>query len=68
MCVALGSPIDSGGLFSGASIVKWMCVVLGGVNSLEDAISIGQLLLDQGAIFHSEGSRYILIIVTGPGK
>ena len=50
---------DSGGLFSGHSIVKWMIETLHGVNSEQDAETLGQLLLDKGGIFHSEGSRCV---------
>ena len=50
---------DSGGLFSGRSIVKWMIETLHGVNNEQDAEILGQLLLDKGGIFHSEGSRCV---------
>lgn len=47
---------DVGALFSGAAIVKWMLGHVEGVETENDAVIIGQLLLDEGAIFHSEGS------------
>ena len=45
-----------GAVFSGADIVKWMVASVEGVDSESDAVILGQLLLDAGAIFHSEGS------------
>ena len=45
-----------GALFSGAEIVKWMVHNVEGVDTENDAETLGQLLVDQGAIFHSEGS------------
>ena len=47
---------DVGALFSGAGIVQWMLENVEGVRSESDAVTLGQLLLDEGAIFHSEGS------------
>ena len=47
---------DVGALFSGAGIVQWMLDNVEGVESENDAVTLGQLLLDKGAIFHSEGS------------
>ena len=47
---------DAGALFSGADIIHWMLEHVAGVEGEEDAVMLGQLLLDQGAIFHSEGS------------
>ena len=47
-----------GAVFSGADIVTWLVSNVAGVKSEEDAEQIGQILLDKGAIFHSEGSRY----------
>ena len=47
---------DVGALFSGAGIVGWMLENVEGVESESDAVTLGQLLLDRGAIFHSEGS------------
>lgn len=49
-------PPDVGALFSGAGIVEWMLGNVEGVESESDAVTLGQLLLDEGAIFHSEGS------------
>lgn len=48
---------DAGALFSGAAIVKWLVENISGVTSVEDAQKLGQLLLESGEIFHSEGSR-----------
>jgi len=50
--------LDVGALFSGADIVQWMMESLAGLETSEEAEKLGQLLLDQGAILHSEGSRY----------
>lgn len=50
------SSADVGALFSGAGIVKWMLDHVEGVENEDDAVTLGQLLLDDGAIFHSEGS------------
>ena len=50
------TPTDVGALFSGAAIVKWMLGHVEGVETEDDAVTLGQLLLDEGAIFHSEGS------------
>ena len=47
---------DVGALFTGADIVHWMVECVAGVKDEEDAEVLGQLLLDEGAIFHSEGS------------
>jgi hypothetical protein len=47
---------DVGALFSGAGIVQWMLDNVEGVKSERDAVTLGQFLLDRGAIFHSEGS------------
>ena len=49
--------LDVGALFSGADIVQWMMESLAGLETSEEAEKLGQLLLDQGAILHSEGSR-----------
>ena len=48
---------DFGGLFSGVSIVQWMMEALDGISSEEEAESLGQLLVDKGALVHSEGSQ-----------
>ena len=48
---------DVGALFSGADIVQWMLGNLDGLSTSEEAEKLGQLLLDQNAILHSEGSR-----------
>lgn len=45
-----------GALFSGAGIVEWMLENVEGVRNETDAVTLGQLLVDEGAIFHSEGS------------
>ena len=47
---------DVGAVFSGADIVQWMVRNVEGVDSERNAEMLGQLLLDRGAIFHSEGS------------
>ena len=52
-----GDALDVGALFSGADIVQWMMESLAGLEISEEAEKLGQLLLDQGAILHSEGSR-----------
>ena len=51
------STADVGAVFSGADIVQWMVRNVEGVDSERDAEMLGQLLLNRGAIFHSEGSR-----------
>ena len=51
---------DAGALFCGADIVQWMVENVAGVEGEGDAERLGQLLLDKGAIFHSEGSMYVL--------
>ncbi|XP_019853211.1 PREDICTED: uncharacterized protein LOC109582743 isoform X2 [Amphimedon queenslandica] len=45
-----------GAVFSGADIVTWLVKNIAGVENEEDAEKIGQILLDKGAIFHSEGA------------
>lgn len=60
MCVYTGK----GAVFSGADIVTWLVSNIAGVKSEEDAEQIGQILLDKGAIFHSEGSGYYIIFVS----
>ena len=52
-------------MFSGAAIVTWFLENIDGVNSVEDAEQLGQILLDKGAIFHSDGSRYTNKMHTG---
>lgn len=47
-----------GDMFSGSDIVHWMVQNIAGVEDEQDGETLGQILLDQGAIFHSEGSRY----------
>lgn len=49
--------LGKGSVFSGYEIVKWLVKNIAGVTSEEDAERIGQIMLDKGAIFHSEGSR-----------
>ena len=44
-------------MFTGAAIVAWLLENIDGAESVEDAECLGQILLDKGAIFHSEGSR-----------
>ena len=36
--------------------MRWMVENVEGVECESDAVTLGQLLLDKGAIFHSEGS------------
>ena len=43
-------------VFSGAAIVAWMIENVDGVDSEEQAVGLGELLLDKGALIHSEGS------------
>lgn len=59
--------LDFGGLFSGVNIVQWMMEALDGISSEEEAESLGQLLVDKGALVHSEGSRYGCFCVRGGG-
>ena len=47
---------DIGAIFSGAAIVAWMIENVDGVDSEEQAVGLGELLLDKGALIHSEGS------------
>ena len=49
--------LGGGSIFSGASIVKWLVENIDGVGIEKEAEQLGQILLDKGAIFHSEGSR-----------
>ncbi len=49
---------DVGAIFSGATIVRWLVDSVAGVNTEERAVTLGQLLLTQGALVHSEGSMY----------
>lgn len=51
---------DAGALFCGADIVQWMVENIAGVENEEEAETLGQLLLDRGAIFHSEGSMWVV--------
>ena len=44
-------------MFTGATIVTWLVENINGVKDVTDAETLGQILLDKGAIFHSEGSR-----------
>ena len=55
-CVDSCSPVGAGAVFSGADIVRWLMCSVPGVEEEEDAQHLGQLLLERGAIFHSEGS------------
>ena len=43
--------------------MKWMVENVAGVESKDDAETLGQLLLDTGGIFHSEGSSYVSILL-----
>ena len=49
--------LDAGALFSGADIVQWMVENVDGVETEADAQALGQLLLEKGALVHTEGSR-----------
>lgn len=49
--------VGKGAVFTGAAIVTWLVENINGVKNVEDAERLGQILLDKGAIFHSEGSR-----------
>ena len=49
--------IDAGSVFSGAELVRWMVQNIDGVENEEAAETLGQLLLDKGALIHSEGSK-----------
>ena len=48
--------VDVGAIFSGASIVAWMIANVDGVKNEKEAISLGEVLLNKGALVHSEGS------------
>ena len=50
--------IGAGALFSGESIVDWL-KNLHGVETEEEATKLGQMLIDSGNIFHTEGSQYV---------
>ena len=50
--------LDVSVLFSGSDIVQWMMSKISGIKSYADATKLGQMLLDSGALFHTEGSRY----------
>ena len=56
MCTHTHTHTDAGAVFSGASIVQWMLDNVDGIDTEEEAQALGQLLLDRGAIFHTEGS------------
>ena len=49
--------LDAGTIFSGAELVRWMVQNIDGVEHEGDAETLGQLLLNKGAIYHSEGSK-----------
>ena len=49
--------VGKGAVFTGAAIVTWLVENINGVKNVQDAERLGQILLDKGAIFHSEGSR-----------
>ena len=51
------SKLDAGSIFCGAELVKWMVQNIDGVENEDDAETLGQLLLDKGALFHTEGSK-----------
>lgn len=55
--MTLVSLLDAGAIFSGSAITKWLSENISGVRSEGDAQMLGQLLLESGLIFHSEGSR-----------
>ena len=60
ICTALVTcivSIDAGSVFSGADLVHWMVQNIDGVEDEDDAETLGQLLLDNGALIHSEGSK-----------
>ena len=50
---------DAGAIFSGSAITKWLMTHISGVKSENDAQMLGQLLLENGLILHSEGSRQV---------
>lgn len=54
---SLLSILGGGSVFSGAGIVVWLVDNIDGVETEKEAEQLGQILLDKGAIFHSEGSR-----------
>ena len=45
-----------GAVFSGAELVKWMMKNVAGVDGEEAAERLGQVLMDRGVVFHTEGS------------
>ena len=47
---------DAGAIFSGESITEWL-KDLPSVQTDENAIKLGQMLVENGDIFHTEGSR-----------
>ena len=47
---------DLGAVFSGADLVRWMVWNVAGVDGEEDAERLGQMLVDKGVVFHTEGS------------
>jgi hypothetical protein len=49
--------LDAGSIFCGAELVKWMVQNIDGVENEGDAETLGQLLLDKEALFHTEGSK-----------
>lgn len=49
--------LDAGSIFSGAELVRWMVQNIAGVENEDDAETLGQLLLDKEALFHTEGSK-----------
>ena len=53
--------IGKGSVFSGVSIVQWLLANIDGINDVNKAEQLGQILLDKGAIFHSDGSRSVHI-------
>ena len=55
--------VGAGALFSGAAIGKWLMANISGVASERDAETLGQILLDTGHIFHSEGSRCAVTVL-----
>eukprot|EP00731_Ephydatia_muelleri_P018033 Em0011g73a len=47
---------DVGAVFSGADLVRWMMLNIAGVDGEEEAEKLGQMLMDRGVVFHTEGS------------
>ena len=61
----LSAGSDAGALFCGSAIVQWLMSNISGARTEKDAEMLGQMLLDSGHIFHSEGSRCVCMLCGG---